>query len=36
MAFYVDNGVVLFAALLLVGYLIARQRGDLLGVAGAL
>jgi membrane-associated phospholipid phosphatase len=34
-AFYADNGIVLFAVLLLVGYLMARQRDDMRGVAGA-
>jgi membrane-associated phospholipid phosphatase len=36
MRFYANNGVVLFAALLLVGYLLARSRSDLGGVASSL
>jgi undecaprenyl-diphosphatase len=35
MAFYADWGIVLFAGLLLAAFVVARSRGDLLGVAGA-
>jgi undecaprenyl-diphosphatase len=35
MRFYANRGVVLFAVLLLVGYLLARSRSDLLGVASS-
>jgi len=36
MRFYANNGVVLFALLLLFGYLLARHRSDLDGVANSL
>src|SRR3954453_19650306 len=36
MRFYANNGIVLFALLLLFGYLLARHRSDLDGVAGSL
>ena len=36
MRFYANRGVVLFAVLLLVGYLLARSRSDLAGVASSL
>src|SRR3954447_6533036 len=36
MKFYASNGVVLFALLLLFGYLLARHRSDVSGVASSL
>src|SRR4051812_42588741 len=36
MRFYANNGIVLFALLLLFGYLLARHRSDLDGVASSL
>jgi len=36
MRFYANNGIVLFAVLLLFGYLLARSRSDLGGVASSL
>jgi membrane-associated phospholipid phosphatase len=36
MRFYANRGVVVFAVFLLVGYLLARSRSDLSGVAGSL